>query len=411
MPGLSRRMALLLGFMVCLFLIWGGLRIWDNLTSSDPVRLILRGSVTERRRAAGDLGVVTTQTDIAAVMAALVRASEDADPEVRAAAAQSLGGVVSRILRSPTRTSAEQELTRRSVDIAMGTLTKGLADPDPMVRASCVWGLGAVGRNIKVELPPELFAALGDESSSVRQATFKALDAVQLTAAAVPDLIEALESRDREVRFHAGELLGRLGPEASKAVPALLAILREPSDPEQRKQTKVVAWYWDPACSAAKALGQIAASDEVVANLAEMLSSDIAERISAAAEGLGHLGPRSVAAVPPLIAAYHKVLKSEHHVIGQIQIPDALGRIAPKTASANDAIAILIQALDSGDVWVRLGAAKALGSFGEDAAAAVPRLRALSRNSVQDLRDAASAALAKIEAASAKFPTARSRKA
>lgn len=409
MLGSSRRIAHLLGLTVCLFMTWAGLRIWDKLTYSNPVRLILLGSVSERRKAASDLKVVTEDTDVEGVMDVLVRASEDKDVDVRTAAAESLSVLVSEILRRPERTHAERERAKRRLDVATRKLTRGLFVPEPAVRASVIWGFGALGKSGKVELPPELFAALGDETSSVRQATFKALAAVQLTPAAVPTLIKALNSRDREVRFHAAELLGRLGLEAKKAVPALLATLKEPFDPQETKRSRTVAWSWDPACIAAKALGQIGASEEIVANLAEMLSSDTPERVSSAAEGLGYLGPRAGAAVPALIAAYDKVLKSKQHVIGQISIPYALGRIAPKTASAADAVAISLRALDSGDVWVRLGAAQALGSFGEDAAEAIPRLRILEQDPVKDLRVAASAAVMAIEAESVDSPARRSR--
>ncbi len=403
-------MALLLGLMSCLFVTWVGFRFWDNLSRSDPIRLIRRGNVTERRRAARDLLVVTARTDIDAVIAALVRASDDIDAEVRSAAAESLGAVVSALAVRRDRTPEEQKLTKRQVDVANRTLSKGLSDPDPMVRASVVWGFGALGKNIEVDLPPELFAALGDESRSVRRATVKALHTLELTPAAVPSLIEALLNRDREVRFHAAEILGTLGPAASKAVPTLLAILREPFDLGERKKNPSAAWYWDPACSAAKALGQIAANDEVITQLAEMLSSDIAERISSAAEGLGNAGPRAVAAVPQLIAAFDRAQKPGQHMIGQIRISEALGLIAPKTASAPEAITILMKALDSADVWVRLGSAQALGSFGNDAAGAIPRLRILSQDSVKELRDVASAALTAIDTPPAKSATAWPRK-
>ena len=197
-----------------------------QLDGSDPIRLILHGSVSERRKAAYDLQVVTEDTDIERVMAVLVRASEDRDVEVRAAAAASLSVLASEIVRRPDRTPAEQGWTKRRLDVATRALTRGLSDPEPAVRASAVRGFGELGKSGKVALPPELFAALNDETSAVRQATFKAMGAVQLTPAAVPTLIEALGSRDREDRFHAAWLLGRLGPEAKSAVPALLAILK-----------------------------------------------------------------------------------------------------------------------------------------------------------------------------------------
>ena len=218
----SRRLALLLGLMVCLFMTWGGLTIWDNLTCSDPVRLILLGSVSERRKAAYDLQVVTEDTDIERVMAVLVRASEDRDVEVRAAAAASLSVLASEIVRRPDRTPAEQGWTKRRLDVATRALTRGLSDPEPAVRASAVRGFGELGKSGKVALPPELFAALNDETSSVRQATFEALGAIQLTPAAVPTLIEALGSRDREVPVPCSLAAGpaRTGGEECRPGPA-----------------------------------------------------------------------------------------------------------------------------------------------------------------------------------------------
>ena len=288
-------------------------------------------------------------------------------------------------------------------------MTRGLSDPEAAVRASAVRGFGELGKSGKVASPPELFAALNDETSSVRRATFEALGAIQLTPAAVPALIEALGSRDREDRFHAAWLLGRIGPEAKSAVPALLAILKQSFDLKDKKTTRLVNRTGDPACTAARALGQIGASEEVIASLAEMLSSDVPEQVSCAALGLRDLGPPAVAALPRLIAAYDKVLKSKQHVIGQMSISDAIGRIAPKSESAPDAIAIMVRALDSGDEWVRRGAVQALGSFGEDAAAAIPKLRTLERDPAKDVRVAASAAVEAIEAASFESPTVRSR--
>jgi HEAT repeat protein len=385
---------------VCLLTTWAGLRIWENWKRTDPVRVIRRGNVTERRRAAQELGVVGGDTDFETVMVALVRALKDPDGDVRAAAAESLGAVGSGLLRRPARTSAEQAWTRQQVQVATRALTASLSDAEPSVRESAISGFSLLGKASKVDLPPELLAGLKDESPSIRRATSKALGNVQLSPAAVPILIEALEGGDREIRFHATELLSRLGPDAKQAVPALLATLREPWDAEERKRSQRVGWDWDPACGAAKALGRIATSEEVIANLARMLSSDIAERTSSAAEGLGDLGPPAVAAVPSLIAAYEKVVGSRQHTIGQIRIPSALARIAPGSRSAPEALAILVRALDSGDVSVRLGAAQAVGRFGRDATRAIPKLRTLERDPVQDVRDAASGALQAIEGSS-----------
>jgi len=394
---LGLRSPLILAAFVVL-MTFAALWIWNELRSRDPVRLIRLGSVAERQKAATDLAVADKDTDIDGVMAALISAMEDKDVVVRCATAQALPGVAAEVLRRPARTPAEQKRAEQQVAVAIRTLTKGLSDPEPVVRASAAWGFGLLGKSSKFDQPPEMIAALSDESSSVRQAAAKALKEAQLTGNVVPALIKALGCRDQENRFQAAELLGRVGPGAESAVPALLATLKEPFDLEKSKRAHAVAWSWDPACGAAKALGRISARPEVIASLAEMLSSDVAERASSAAEGLGNMGPRAVAAVPPLIAAYDKVLDSEQHRIGQTAIAAALGQIAPRSASG--AVATLIRALDAKAWSVRLGAVQALGHFGKDAAAAIPRLGALKQDSVKDVRDAATAAIAAIEAAS-----------
>ncbi len=329
---------------------------------------------------------------------------------MRATDAASLCAAASQIVHRPDRTPAEKEWIKRRLDIATLALTRVLSDPEAAVHASAVRRIGELGRSGKVAPPPELFAALNDETSSVRQATIEVLGAVQLTPAAVPNLIEALGSREPRFRSHAAWLLGRVGPEAKSAVPALLAILKEPSDLEEGQTIRLVNRTGDPACSAARALGQIGvAGEEVIASSAEMLSSDVPERVSCAASGLRDLGPRAVAAIAQLIAAYDKVLKSRHHVIGQMSISDAIGGVAPKSASAADAIAILVRAPDSGDEWVRRAAVEALGSFGKDAAPAMPKLRTLEQDPAKDVRVASSAAVAAIGAASDESPTVRSR--
>ena len=58
---------------------------------------------------------------------------------------------------------------------------------------------------------------------------------MQLTSSVVPNLIKALASPETELRFQATEILARVGPAASPAVPALLALLSEPFDSNRSK--------------------------------------------------------------------------------------------------------------------------------------------------------------------------------
>jgi HEAT repeat protein len=333
----------------------------------------------------------------------------DPEADVRAAAAMGLGSMF-----------------RSIPNVAIPQWGGQLLDKSNAVRraaAEAIWG------SPDVALPPELAAALMDESAEVRNAAARALvnfrtsldpiiprlvflmeqdkpevrDACAAvlgeawpTSALVPTLTATLKSRQRAVRYQAARLLGRIGPEASAAVPALVVILDEPLDQPAQKTSRFVQAVVDPACEAARALGQMEPSDEAIGALTKLLASANADRVAAAADALGSLGPQAVAAVPALIAAYGKVSESVQWV-GNRDISNALGRLAPRSPYAQKAVAILIGSLDSKTPWVRSAAAQALGAFGKEAAGAVPKLRRLREGSDKLSTDAAAAALAAIE--------------
>jgi HEAT repeat protein len=260
------------------------------------------------------------------------------------------------------------------------------------------------------------------DETVVRNACRNALEASWPTPALVPNLVEFLKSRDRVVRAYAARLLGRIGPEASRTIPALIAVLNERFDLELKETSDDVTLPGFAAFCAARALGQMGPSREAIAALIDVISPEKLERIQAssrmraeqdkrsldlrrlgkagpptspdpvlssefarvavAVQGLGEIGPPAAAAVPALISAYNNGWS-----LSQAAIPVALGRIAPNSPAARDAVAVLIRVLDTQDPSDRLVAAEALGHFGTDASAAVPKLRALQEEyrSIRDL--------------------------
>jgi HEAT repeat protein len=207
--------------------------------------------------------------------------------------------------------------------------------------------------------------------------------------------------------------VSRIGPEAAAATPALIAVLNEPFD---------ASHYLDPAREAARALGQMGPRREAIAALVDVISPEKVERnlasfprlgetgsppsdvparkalrIMSAIDALGDIGPPAGAAVPAMIAAYYKALETDHSM-AMTAIPVALGRIAPNSAAAPDAVAVLIRALDAKYPAYRVGAVEALAHFGTDAAAAIPKLRALQEDSDRFTRDAAAKCLTALEA-------------
>jgi HEAT repeat protein len=228
--------------------------------------------------------------------------------------------------------------------------------------------------------------------SRLRESCREALEAAWPGPDAVPALTDALQSNHGESRSLAAILLGRIGPEAGAAVPTLLATVKEPLDPSIPRSAQM-ALQQDPPCSAARALGLVASSDEVISALAEVLKSPLDYRHGAAAYGLAQIGAPARTAAPALVAAYSHWLDCKDPVNSGHWLTTALGRICPGTPAESDAVKALIRSLDSEDGSIRHLAAESLGKFGKAAAAAAPKLRELKggERSTQAYTDALTA--------------------
>ncbi|HEV3122329.1 MAG TPA: HEAT repeat domain-containing protein, partial [Isosphaeraceae bacterium] len=346
-------------------------------------------------------------------------AFSDPVPDVRAAAA----AVLAELLRRKGQSSAPAELVGF------------MADPSPTVRASTVQAIALLGGNV----PQQVVAGLDDESPAVRGAVahalksfgridaaiprllallerdealrepyLRALEAARPSSAVVPALAEALKSGSRLARLHAAILLGRVGPDAKTAVPGLIALLKEPAEPEVMRQTigtsfmlENTAGVGDPSCAAMIALRKIDTTVPVIAALAEELSSDISLRRIVAARVLGEIGPPAALAIPALVSDIARQLGTKEWD-SELYVPEtiALGRIAPGTPQTAEAVAILSRALDCPD-HRSAHAAEALASFGKEGAITLDKLRALRNRSSDDpyARDAAQRAITAIEPA------------
>jgi HEAT repeat protein len=228
------------------------------------------------------------------------------------------------------------------------------------------------------------------------------------SAAAIPALVAALGSPSRIVRSHAARALYPYDrdPRAAVAIPALLTLLREPIDPELLQPTASVpapAWRgWDPSDVAAHLLGSLApgtkSAGEVIAALAEVVRSDHVSRRWSAARALGEFGPAAESAVPVLVRALRDDLArrdGDPYLYGSAAAW-ALGRIAPRTKSADEALAALIDALDPrSDVLLatRIAAIEALPPFGATDARVPPLLRTWQKNPDLHLKMAADKAV------------------
>jgi HEAT repeat protein len=363
---------------------------------------------------------------------ALIRCLKDPEPRVRTEAMISLG----RIARPQIGGAATPPLDRRSVmdaliamfgdrdagvrRIAIHTvashfsesgppeaLAAALKDDSAENRAAAILGLSFARQGLDPWIPKLLRLAEHDPDPSVRKACLSTLhhafEVRAVTAAALPALIASLKSADAEVRSRVAFILGFLKAGADAAIPELLRVLNEPLAPgvgPGYDTGRII----DPGCAAAWALGRIAPGSveakRVIAALTEVARSGPVIRRSWAAYALGDFGPAAEEAVPVLVKVIEESTP-DPPTENEASAAEALGKIAPGTPSADQAVAALLPVLESKVRDSRIRAIKALGRFGPRAGAAVPKMRALKADRDEEIRNAAAKSLLAIDTASA----------
>lgn len=174
---------------------------------------------------------------------------------------------------------------------AFPIFTAALKDEDAQVRGFAAWWLGHIGAPAKDTLPA-LQKALTDPEARVRLDAAEAMFLINQHGAARGAAARALQAEDPEVRADAAGRLGYVfGVRAKPAIPQLVQAL------------------WDDdafvrSC-AAEALGRIGPeAKEAIPALTVVLKTEGGEdsAYSAAAEALGRIGPEARSAVPFLRA-------------------------------------------------------------------------------------------------------------
>ncbi len=195
------------------------------------VTMLRTGRATVRVRALTALEKVGPKA--AAAIPELLRALEDRDEAVRAAAAETMGAV-----GAGPRANA-----------AMIPLLEALRDEDPIVRQQAAEALSQIGTGERRELPglidamrksavPPLLQSLGDEDPFVRRHAARALGKIGAASdQVVPALVRALKDPERLTRISAIEALGAVGPPATSALDDL-GRLRNDQDPEIRSSAE-----------------------------------------------------------------------------------------------------------------------------------------------------------------------------
>jgi HEAT repeat protein len=293
-----------------------------------------------RRQAALALGRIGVDSETS--LPALKNALHDKQAAVRAAASLVLG----------SSGFAPQEIAV--------LLTELLGDSSKEVQAAAIVGLGKIGPAAKAAVPliHKIARAAeaekdseGKNESDLRVGCIRALGAIGRPAKeAAPLLLSWLSTaKSANVRTEIIEALGYM--EAKEAVKVLEPLVHKEKGAE--------------GVTAALALWRIEKSPAALAFLEEGLKEKTTRVPSI--QALGQVGPAAHLAVPALIDILMKGKDLNHRALAA----EALGRIG---LGARPAIKVLVESLRVPHSGMRIHAARALGQFEEDAAAAVPRL-------------------------------------
>ena len=316
---------------------------------------------------------------------ALLMTLRDNDPEARLSAVHVLGKIGPKaipavpLLRELLKTDSPKVRCAAASalwaiahdDLVIMTLRESLQDPDRTVRQDAAEAVGEIGPDAKLTTPL-LVKLLTDKHEAVRNEAVRALGIIGPDAKAavpsliaivkaaqefgpfrdsvveciwrigplgVPALVEALKDlEEARVLGMLADSLGRIGPRAQTAVPALLRLLNLP---DGALRVKVAFALW-----------QISQHEAALPALVRSLGDKKNSIRWNAAEALAKIGPPAKSSTDALTKNLEKGDRVERRFAAT-----ALGRIGP---AARDATGSLALALRDPDPGVRIGAAVAL---------------------------------------------------
>ena len=371
-------------------IFWAVRSALDNAKPSLRLaRTLSSGPAADRRQAVDQLGQVGPEdADVAAP--ALVAALRDPDEEVRVGAARGLQLLV----RPPSAAEIDHPALTSALGAAMG-------DRSDRVRDEALAALLAVARAAPVRPPPALAEILArGEPASARAKVAAALPEFRLDRPdTIARLASALNDPDPEVVQAAAAALGKIGPDALPARARLIAILQGPEVPPTVRAAG--EFPNSPGIAAALAIGAISKDPMTapagVEALEQVLRLGPRSCRPAAAEALFSLGKLAAPATPTLVATLREGARPDGGQDFESWAARALGVLAPGTEWACPTIRGLIEGLGAPSAGMRHHSALALGEFGPDARAALPRLREVEQGPDRYTAKMAAAAIRKIE--------------
>jgi HEAT repeat protein len=245
--------------------------------------------------------------------------------------------------REDMRAQAARTAWSIGLDAAHGpALLAHVDSPDDYVREFAAWAAGQIGAAGNEAIPSLLAMLAREEGHAAGTAAVTLRRLAPDNPVIVESLVRSLRGDDGVQKVQAARGLGKLGPVAAAAAPALLHALEDARE--------------DVRAESVIALGRVAGAD-AVSPLLTRLQTDSPWVREEAARALGRLGPPARRAIPDLI-----------------------------------------QALRNDPAPVRRQAARALGRMGGDGATVIPALKAAVADDDQAVRDEVETALAALGA-------------
>jgi HEAT repeat protein len=253
----------------------------------------------------------------------LIELLDDESPEIRAHAAHALG------LIGPDAAEAMRPLARL------------VFAPNPLVRREAIKAIRKIHPNSPIALRL-LGKAMESDDPQVRAHALEAL--TQAGEAALPLLIRALN--DEKTDYWASLVIAEIGPKAAAAVPALIKVLKEDDEPEDRRE----------AILALAAIGE--ASEPAVPTLIDVVKSKDAVLLGPTLYALGRIGPKAKEA-QPVMEALAKASDTPPAIVATVAW--AMAKINPGDKDLLvKAVGLLAQQLRSDDPKTREYAAHGL---------------------------------------------------
>jgi HEAT repeat protein len=260
---------------------------------------------------------------------------------------------------------------------AVPALTKALGDKDARQRRTAAYALGLIGPRAERAVGG-LTEALGDEEVDLRALAAKALGRIGSEAKeALPKLEAALKDKDARVRVNAALALFQVDGRTA-GLPVLQQALADTA-PHLREQ----------ACAALAVLGVKAAPASAL--LLKTMRDGEARVRALCAEALGNL-PESAKVQTRLTEAL-----SDKDEEVRLSAARALWKNRGAPGEPGKLVELVTAGLESDKPAVRKRAAQVLGEFGAGARAAVPGLLQALRDREGAVREAAAAALRRID--------------